>query len=83
MNEYNGNFEIGPPPNPMKNHFIDFRPKRNLVSSLLILNKSCMQKIIGIVRAVCELFPKHGDWLTDRRTDGETDNNIHSALAGV
>ena len=46
---------------PLTHPFIVFEPKRNLASSLLILNKSYMQKMIEIVRAINEIFPKRDD----------------------
>jgi len=46
---------------PSENPFIVFAPKRNLASFLLIINKSCMQKIIKTVQVVFQIFRKCGD----------------------
>ena len=63
VNKNNGNFEIEFHLTSSENPLYSFQTKRNLVSSLLILNKKkCMQIIIEIVRAACEIFPKCGDW---------------------
>ena len=77
VNKNNGNFEMAPPISPPKSPFIVFGPKRNLVPSLLILNKRCMQQMIEIVRAVCKIFPKCCEGLTFR----ETGSNIQKKVA--
>jgi len=61
-------------PTPQKNAFIVFGPKRDLVSSLLIINKGCVQSI-EIVLAACEMFSKIFSVETDSY-------NIHSAYGG-
>lgn len=43
-----------------------------------------MQKMMEIVRAVYKIFPKVvTDGCTDRLTDREADNNIHSITMGA